>query len=229
MSRKEDIYLPALQGKKIPLLTLDNKWHRLFTQTESNDEIKKLEVELNDLIKLQGKYTTKCKRVRALKKKLMDEIVLLVEEFDKNRDAKVDKRIVDYQRIVNECNEEFKEMQERLLELPKEIDTVNKELMLLTMEICYEKIKDNSEQIEEINEWVTQIRIELKKNLIRKQEKEIWNQNLYAYMHDVFGAEVIEIFDMKYKMQEKGNNTPKTEQTGVTYALSGKQRGNETI
>lgn len=24
------------------------------------------------------------------------------------------------------------------------------------------------------------------------------NQELYSYMHDIFGAEVIEIFDMKY-------------------------------
>ena len=31
MSRKDEIYSPALKEKKIPILTLDNKWHRLFT------------------------------------------------------------------------------------------------------------------------------------------------------------------------------------------------------
>lgn len=45
---------------------------------------------------------------------------------------------------------------------------------------------------------VAAIRVELKKRLIRKQEMEQMNQELYSYMHDIFGAEVIEIFDMKY-------------------------------
>ena len=61
------------------------------------------------------------------------------------------------------------------------------------------------------------MRIELKKNLVRKQEKELKNHALYSYMHDIFGAEVIEIFDMKYNPEEKfpkkGGNQPKEETT----------------
>ena len=34
--------------------------------------------------------------------------------------------------------------------------------------------------------------------MIRKQEREWLNQEMYAYMHDIFGPEVIEIFDMTY-------------------------------
>jgi hypothetical protein len=32
---------------------------------------------------------------------------------------------------------------------------------------------------------------------------EIKNQEIYSYMHDIFGAEVIEIFDLKYKEENK--------------------------
>ena len=74
MSRKEEVFIPALENKKIPLLTLDNTWHRLFTQTEPSDEITALEEELNDLLKKQGKLNTDIKDIRALKKRLMDEI-----------------------------------------------------------------------------------------------------------------------------------------------------------
>ena len=45
MSRKEEVFIPALENKKIPLLTLDNTWHRLFTQTDPSDEILALEEE----------------------------------------------------------------------------------------------------------------------------------------------------------------------------------------
>ena len=39
MARGDDVYMSALEGKSIPILTLDNKWHQLFTQTEMTPEI----------------------------------------------------------------------------------------------------------------------------------------------------------------------------------------------
>lgn len=54
---------------------------------------------------------------------------------------------------------------------------------------------------------MTEVRIELKKRLIRKQEMEQRNNAIYSYMHDVFGAEVIEIFDMKYNPDQGESGT----------------------
>lgn len=71
------------------------------------------------------------------------------------------------------------------------------------MEQCYEQIRENTSSIEEIAAWIDNIRIELKKNVVRKQEKELKNQEIYNYMHDIFGAEVIDIFDMKYNPGDK--------------------------
>ena len=75
MSRTDDIYKPALEGKKIPVLTLDNKWHQLFTQAQTDKRIKRLEEELNELLKRQGKAVTETKEIKKLKKKLMNEIM----------------------------------------------------------------------------------------------------------------------------------------------------------
>ena len=66
------------------------------------------------------------------------------------------------------------------------------------MELCYEVLQTNTKDIQEIGQWIDQVRVELKKNVIRKQEKEIKNMELYTFMHDIFGADVIDIFDMKY-------------------------------
>ena len=38
---------------------------------------------------------------------------------------------------------------------------------------------------------------------MRKEEREKSTFDLYSYMHDIFGAEVIEIFDMKYNPEER--------------------------
>ena len=76
-------------------------------------------------------------------------------------------------------------------------------MMLATMEICYDRLKENEKEIEETAKWIARIRVELKKKLIRKQEKELMNQELYAYMHDIFGAEVVNLFDLKYNPEEQ--------------------------
>ena len=198
MSRKDEIYSPALKEKKIPILTLDNKWHRLFTQTNPNKTILRLEEELNDLLKKQGRATTESKDIKRLKKKLMQEIVENAEGTAEGNNQKALKKMEDNKRLINECNERLTMYEDQLIELPGEIDRVNRELMLQTMDICYDTLKTNETEIEETAKWVAAIRVELKKRLIRKQEMEQMNQELYSYMHDIFGAEVIEIFDMKY-------------------------------
>ena len=66
MSRTEDIYKPELNGKKIPVLTLDNKWYQLFVHAQPDKKIKRLEEELNELLKRQGKATTETKEIRKL-------------------------------------------------------------------------------------------------------------------------------------------------------------------
>jgi len=199
VSRKEEVFKPALNGKKIPVLTLDHKWHQLFQFAEANQSIEELESKLNELVKRQGKLTTESKEINKLKTKLMNEIVSMMDSFgDKEPDKKTEKKLEENKRLIGECNEKLESYQDELLDLPREIDAVNYELMLQTMDVCYDMLKENATEIEEISEWITRIRRELKKKLVRKQEKEIHTHQIYAYMHDIFGADVIEIFDMKY-------------------------------
>ena len=199
MAGKEDIYLKALEGKRIPVLTLDHKWHHLFSMMEPDAKLQKLEEKLNILLKRQGKLNTESKNIKLIKKKLMDEIMQLMEK----NDAASQKKTEENRRLIEECNEKLDEYQDELLDLPKEIDMANRALMLRTMEMCYEVLQVNTAEIQEIGQWIDQVRIELKKNVIRKQEKEIKNQELYTFMHNIFGANVIEIFDMKYNPSEK--------------------------
>lgn len=201
MSEKEDIYKEALMGKKIPILTLDHKWHRLFTQTEYDKHIRQLEEKLNELLKKQGKFSTEMKEVKRLKKKLLQEIMEYAAEAAEGN-AAAQKKTEENSRLVSECNEKIEECEEELFDSPKEIDKVNRQLMLATMENCYRRLKQNEAEIEETTEWIAWVREELKERLIKKQEQELMNQELYSYMHDIFGADVIDIFDMKYKEEK---------------------------
>ncbi|MCM1101422.1 MAG: Atg14 domain-containing protein [Clostridium sp.] len=206
---KRELFSDALLGKKIPILTLDNKWYRLLDEV-GKANVKDLENRLNDLLKRQGKLTTEAKDVRKLKKKLMSEIVPMVNEMEQSGSKKLEKKIGENKRLIEECNEKIKGYKEELAELPAEIERVNEQLMLATMEYCYGTMKDNSEQIRQIDDWVTGVRIELKKNLIRKQMMEKRNQDIYSYMNDIFGGDVVDLFDIQYNPEEHFIRLPKS-------------------
>ncbi len=61
MAGSEEKFKEALKDKQIPVLTLDNKWHKLFGRSSATKEIQRLEKELNNLLKRQGKLTNEIK------------------------------------------------------------------------------------------------------------------------------------------------------------------------
>ena len=192
---KQMDFKSALIGKTVPLLILDQKWHRLFAVHGKTDEIKSLESKLHDLLTEQAKLNTRLKELKRLKGKLLDEIVQNMEENDK--------KLEENKRLVDEVNEKMDECEEKLVDIPYQLRTINDELMLLSMDYFYEKIRVNQEESTSIEEWINQVRVDLKKNIIRKQNCDINNREIYAYLHDIFGAEVINIFDIKYEEESK--------------------------
>ena len=146
MAHSENAFKEALAGKEIPLLTLDNKWHQLFTQaqTEIPAEVQRGEVKLNELIKRQGKLNTESKDIRKVKKKLMTEIMEMADLSGGNPDAATEKKMEDNRRLINECNERLEDYARELRLLPEEIAQINHKLMLITMEIgrasCRERV-----------------------------------------------------------------------------------------
>ena len=203
---KADVYREALQGKKIPVLTLDNKWHQLFTQTKPMPEIKRLSDEMNELLKRQAKVNADIKGIRNVKKKLMDEIVKLRDESLQTKHKKIEAEIDKRKKLIQDCNDKADALQDEALDLPAEIERLNFELMVLSMEECYDRIASNEEDIKEVSEWIAAMRDELKLKLIHKQEMEQDNQKLYSYMHDIFGADVVDLFDLHMRHNEKDDN-----------------------
>lgn len=202
---KKDEFEISLKGKDVPALTLDNKWYHLLGKVGFED-IKDPEKRLNELLKRQGKVNTETREIKKVKRRLMDEIVSLMDEQQGGSDEATSK-IEENKRLLKECNDKLDSYEEEIMDLPRMIDEVNKELLRITMEHCYDTMQENTDDIEELEEWIRNIRIELKKNLIRKQEKEAKNHEIYKYMHDIFGADVVDLFDMRYNPEEKHPRT----------------------
>lgn len=200
MSHKADTekYTLALEGKDIPILTLDAKWKLLFGDDGLPPKVSETAKELDDLLEKQSALREKVKEVKKLKKKLLGDIMPLRQRAMSEPGGQAEALLDKHTSLVAECNEKIEQMEDEQIGLPREISQVNYRLMLMTMTHCYEYMHANTEQISVINNWITDVRAELKKQLINKQESELDNYNIYTYMHQIFGPEVIEIFDMKY-------------------------------
>lgn len=195
--KTEEEFRAALSNKNIPLLVLDHKWHRLFAIHGKTDEIKEKEAKVNELLAQQGRANTELKKLKKIKNQLMDEIVQNMDDEDDDS-AEREKKRLENKKLIDEVNEKIDEEEDLLLELPKEIKEVNESLMILSMDYFYSKLRVNQTEAKEIEDWIAQVRIDLKKNIIRKQNRTINNKEIYSYLHDIFGAEVLDLFDIQY-------------------------------
>ncbi len=186
-----------MKKTKVPLLVLDQKWHRLFALKGKPAEVVELEENLKDVLTKQAHAPTKLKELKRLQATLMDEIVANMEGRSKS-DASAAKKMEENKRLIDEVNDQIHYNEDILLEVPKELTRYNDALMMETMEFCYQQLRDNYEEMEEISQWIKDVRIELKKKIIRKQNREINNKEIYAYMHDIFGKEIVDLFDVSY-------------------------------
>lgn len=194
----------ALINKTIPNLTLDQKWHRLFAIHGKTDEIKELESQINSLMATEARLNARLKELKKVKSQLLNNIV---QNMDNSKDGEAlalrEKKQEENKRLIDEANQKIDECEDELADIPFQIRKTNEELMLRSMDYFYDKLRLNRSESAEIEAWINQVRVDLKKNIIRKQNRDINNREIYEYLHDIFGAAVIDIFDIKYDDEPK--------------------------
>lgn len=193
-----------LRKQRVSILTLDERWHRLFTEEEKTERLKKLEIEVNNLLKRQGKTNTDLQDVKKVKARLMQNIMDNMEGTVGESEKAREKRLSKTQKLIREANEKIEKLEIEAEEVPEKLAEANRELLLESVAICYERISRNKAEIEEMADWISQIRTELKRKLVRKQEMEEENTLIYSNLHDMLGPELTEYFDSEYG--EDGGN-----------------------
>ena len=180
--------------KQLPLVILDERWHKLFPEEEKSARIKELEHMLGELLKRQGKITNDIKSVKAIKSKLMQEILNNADNMELS-EAKRQKLMNRDQKLIIEAKEKLEKLEEEELELPGKIRDCNIALVIEGVQVCYNRIHQNYDDIQLLGKWINEARIELKKKVLIKQDKELKNNEIYSYMHDILGPEMMEVFD----------------------------------
>ncbi|MCI8483990.1 MAG: hypothetical protein HFH41_06590 [Lachnospiraceae bacterium] len=199
-----------VQSKEIPPLVLDQKWHHLFSEDGKPKEVAKLEEKVNKHLARQGHLTQEIKDLKALKTKLMKNIVANMDEIGET--GQETPKLQEDRRLITEINQRMDSCRQELEGLQDLMRSDNEMLMVETMKYCYGIMNSNETEKEELAVWIAKTRIELKKKVIRKEMIEDKNREIYTYLHDVFGAQVTGAFDLKYADEYKRAKTSNTPQ-----------------
>lgn len=188
--------------KHLPILTLDSRWYELVPAVSKTDEIKYWEQQVNTLLKRQGQVTNDIKDVKKLKAQLIQTVVQNMEEDGDS--VKHRKRMSQSQRLIHEAKEKIAQLEDEAMELPRQLEIANQNLMLETVRFCYTRINENKADLEVLDKWITATRLKLKKNILIKQDKESINARMYSSMHDILGPEMMSALD---RINDAGNET----------------------
>ncbi|MCD7825602.1 MAG: hypothetical protein LUH14_06555 [Clostridiaceae bacterium] len=194
----EGRYWDAVSQKRVPLLTLDPRWHQLFPDHKKTKELIRLENKLNKLVKQQGQTNQNLKDYEKARKVLMENILNNMTDGQEPdspiRSMKQDQN----QKLMEELKDKIQEA-ERLQDLlPSEIKEANQELLMESMRICYQTLVDNTRKLREEAAWIKQAREELTEHVLAKQDMEIYSTETYKFMYDLLGAQLLELFDKEY-------------------------------
>lgn len=200
---KQANFNSVVKNKKLPILTLDARWHELFPEEAKGIQMKELEQKVNQLLKMQGKLVNDIKDMKKLKKSLIRDIMVNMDIgtdiIGKSKGKKLDKN----KQFIQELNQKIDIASEKLVEIPYKIKESNEELMAESMRICYDRMQKNNEEISIITSWIAKTRDELKQKILVKQDMESDNTLIYTYMHDILGAEMIEAFDRELSPKDQ--------------------------
>lgn len=185
----------VLKSHRLPILTLDSRWHQLYSESLKPVQIQKLEYDLNDLLKHQGSVVNDLKDLKNLKKQLMQEILLNMDTTNDELEKRRQKKLVKSKKIIEEINIKIEKLEQALDELPDLIKSANEELIMVSIKDFYERLNKNDNELKDITAWIDKARIDLKRKIIMKQDKEEDNTRIYSYMHDLLGSGCMEFFD----------------------------------
>ena len=198
MSSDEIRIWELLKKKNIPIASLDERWLKLFPESEKTPAIKRLEKELMELLKRQGKANTDLKDIRVVRDKLTQSVLDTAEDTTIPMNKRLKKQATS-QRLIVEAREKQENLEREIDELPERIKEANSALIFESVRVCYQRINRNKQDIQLLEQWIEETRAKLKERVVIKQDKEITNEEIYTYLHGMLGAGVMEAFD------EKGN------------------------
>lgn len=182
--------LSKIQNLRLPLLTLDRKWYSLFHDNKPKS-IQNLEKELNEVIKSQARIKEEKQKLNKLKQKLMQQII---ENMNASENSVGFKKMEKSRDLIEEINDKLILLENDELDIPLKMREKNAELAMETMELFYDGIADDLEEITELEQWIRETREELKRKLELYDKKIQKTKDITSYFDNLLGPDITHMY-----------------------------------
>jgi len=188
----------TLRKNDISLLILDERWNKLFNSTPRTPAIERSEEKLKELLKEEARLTAEQKNITAVKKQHMDKIIKLTPDVFEKNDAEAQKEMQTSEREIKRINDRTKQIEEQLDLMPDRLRQANLELLELTVNIVYFKMRSSRKRVDELEKLIEETREKLKGYIDEKESLSQDDTDIYSYFHDLLGGEELEKLDREF-------------------------------
>lgn len=188
----------TLRKNDISLLILDERWNKLFNNTQKTPSIWRSEERLKELLKEEARLTAEMKEIAALKKNHMDNIIKLTTDVFENDDSGAKKQMQVSEHEIKRINERAIRIEELLDSMPDKLRDANLELLEQTVNIVYFKMRSSKKRVDELEKLIDETKVKLMAYIDEKESLSQDDTDIYSYFHDLLGGEELEKLDKEF-------------------------------
>lgn len=212
IKRKLEFNIATLKKNDITILTLDERWNKLFKIIPISPAIKKRQDSLNRLIGQEAALFQEQKAIEPEKKKHMNNIISLTQEaFEKGND-KAKQSLANSRQCIERLNKRALELEDELLLMKGRIRESNFKLLEETVKYVYYIMVKSRKAERKLEAELEKTRKKLKELQVQRQSITADWTEVYAFFHDLLGSDELTKLDRRFMKQEVEEN-----ETGITH------------
>lgn len=185
----------VFEGRRIPLVNFDERWLTIFPKEKMTNHMNELSAKVNDLLKKQGKAVEEIKGYKRYKEQLMQEIMENMDADDTFFGRLKARKLEKNQKLILELNAQLQKSEDELADLPAEIRQVNEELLIETTRECFHQLIKTDNQVNLLKDTIKEYEDRLHELKEEVKEVEKTNRDIYLYMHDMLGPDLMKKID----------------------------------
>lgn len=185
----------VFEGRRVPLVSFDERWLTIFPKERMTAHMKELSATVNDLLKRQSKLTEDIKGYRRYKEQLMQEIMDNMEVDDSFFGKLKAKKLEKNQKLILEVNSQLQQLEDELAQIPSLMSGVNEELLIETTRECFHELIKTDNHVNLLKDCIKEYEDKLHELKEEAKEVEKTNREIYLYMHDMLGPDLMKCID----------------------------------
>jgi chromosome segregation ATPase len=211
--QKLDFNTATLKKNDIVILTLDERWNKLFKVIPINSAVKKQQDFLNGLLGKEASLYQEQKGIEPEKVKYMNRIMMLTgEAFEKNSEE-AKKSLAESKERIEALNKRAQELENEIFQMKDKIREANFKLLDVTVRYVYDVMAASREKQKKLDRELEQAKKRLKELQAKRQSMSTDWTEVYSFFHALLGSDELTKLDQLFlkpeeKKDEAGNPTP---------------------